>query len=186
MNLATLLAVPALIAGGGASAQPDSLDACGWFGKDLDGCVYFYASLPSGCTYFGTEFAALPDSIEEYRMVRVRGKWMWSEKCGPFGVHDPVISRCEPVDLGCGVLYYDDVDYCSTWDSPTYGSLLISFPQGYATGDTVRAMGIIEECMTTVCMLPGLESTSFSPCEDIPPAVQRDTWGSIKVLFKEP
>jgi hypothetical protein len=187
MSYVMLLFVPSLAAGGLASStQPDSIDACGWFEEFPAGCVLFYSSMDDGCPHVRSDLGTLPDSIPEFQMVRVRARLTWQRWCEDYEdyvITDPVITACPPVDLGCGVLCYDDVDQCHTWSSPTHHALSITSLQGFALGDTVRAIGTIDWCMPTFCSDRPLVNYTFSPCKS-PPAVEHDTWGSIKVLFK--
>jgi len=167
------------------STQPDSIDACGWFEEFPDGCVSFHATLHGNCFYFGTDVATVPDSLLDYVVIRVHARVNWQEWCDGYELIllDPLITTCEPVDLGCGVLF-DDEEYCDTWDSPLYGELTISSLQGFVSGDTVRATGTIERCMASICFTDHLIYNTFRPCEQSPPAVTPDTWGALKALFK--
>jgi len=173
-----------------ATAQPDSIDACGWFLENLPiGCVFFYGNVDDGCSVFATDFDAVPDSLDDFALVRVRAALTWHEDwCGinwyDYVIQDPVIRPCEPVDLGCGRLYYDAADGCHEWISSVYGGLQIYSLQGFADGDTVRAIGVIDYCWMSTCLISALRDVTFHPCEETPPAVKWDTWGGLKALFR--
>jgi hypothetical protein len=171
-----------------ASAAP--VDLCGWFDSYAYGdCVLFYTIVD--CYAYGTELQAVPDSLLDGRIVRVRGDLIPCEDCcDPPVVLEAIagaqITSCEPVDLGCGTLGRDGIEgeYCYHWHSPHNGDLSIFSLHGYAIGDTVRVTGVIIECQGSTCGLPILDLEEFYPCEQTPPGVDGTTWGSMKVLFR--
>ena len=168
-----------------ASAQPDSIDAYGWFEEYRPGCIGFQANTGGNCSYFGTDLVTLPDSIREHAFVAVHAQVIQQEWCHAYDlvIANPIVTPCEPVDLGCGVLFYDE-EYCDFWDSPLYGCVAVSSFQGFASGDTVHAIGLINYCGVSTCFMPSLCCATLYSCEQSPPAAGQSTWGALKALFR--
>ena len=188
MRPGVLLLILAVVAAAAALAEP--FDECGWFEDWEDGCILFVTK--DGSRSYLTRLTTLPDSLQYRAIARVHADWNWNtESCGEYFwgqvLENVVISECEPVDLGCGTLGCDCIEPympCYHWHSPANGDLLLyDLPQGYAIGDSVQVRGVIA-WLGNNCGLPVLWSPQFESCEQTPPAVQWDTWGAIKILFK--
>ena len=172
------------------AVQPQSIDACGWLGKEAEGCISFHA-IDGNCYSYGTNLEAIPDSIMEYLdVIRIQANVTLQDWCGTSGrlvVENPLITSCELVDFGCGTVYFDDLDHCNVWISSVYGGLVFHswHGEGFANGDTVHALGRVDSCVASTCVMSGvLHDVTFYPCGGSPEPVNRDTWGALKMLFR--
>ena len=164
----------------------EPIDWCGWLSDSYPpGCVIFQSA--AGWDEYVTDLPVLPDSLRLVA-VRIRGDLTACQPLCP-GYHQcitgAVLGECEPSDLGCGVLDVDD-DFCTTWTSPVYGTLLTFGLDGRAAGDTVRAIGIIDYRGTGVCGAGGnvLFNATFADCPDTTSAVEYMRWGTLKNIFR--
>jgi hypothetical protein len=192
MNRIILLSLLAIWLMASTTSSADFLiDTCGWFEYFRDRCVLF--ATVTGCHAYATPFSTIPDSLQNFAIVRVRGELSYIQEWCGFGpneefLENPIISPCQPVDLGCGTLGCQCIEFeppCYHWHSPHNGDLEIYSLHGYSVGDTVHVMGIIVDCLgSSLCSFSMLALEEFGPCEETPPGVESSTWGSLKVLFR--
>jgi hypothetical protein len=185
MRCFLLLVMAGTLLNGAASVLSEPLDECGRLGEEGAGCVIFVPY--EHHALYVTDLPSLVDSLAGVP-VRVRGDVSDCQSaCYPYYdycISGTVATVCEPSDLGCGVLREDPVDYCHTWTSPVFGTLLTQM-NGYSDGDTVRAVGIIDCLTPTTCNMGCiLRNATFYDCLDTLSAVEHPTWGGLKSLFR--
>jgi hypothetical protein len=176
----------ALLCCGASDALPTHIDHCGWLRVSHSGCILFQST--DGGEEYVTDLLAVPDSLE-HTPIKLEGDVLHCDPaCSPYYydcIIGTVVTTCEPTNLGCGVLNEDTVDFCHTWTSLVYGTLLTQM-HGRSDGDTVRVVGIIDRTLPSVCMFGdgGLFNESFYDCPDTLSAVMQMTWGNLKGLFR--
>lgn len=168
-------------------AMTESIDTCGllsyWHQNE---CIFFQA-LDAPHLAWGVELSSLPDSLE-YVVLRIQAEVVdCGSPCSDFHfrrcIEDPVITFCEPSDLGCGVLVEDPVDECHVWVSEIHGPLGSGLG-GYHDGDTVGAIGFIDRAHASTCAAPYLYQSEFYDCSDSTNAAQSATWGWLRAIFR--
>lgn len=166
-------------------AEP--IDECGHLWQE-GSCITFDPFTCSGP--YITDLDSILDSLL-YTAVRIRGDLISCQQdCGGYVYRDCVVdahvSLCEPEDLGCGALSGPHMDeYCYLWTSPIHGSLLVGL-HGYSPGDTVGAIGVVDRCCATICMIGEgcLWNETFYICSDTTTVTKTHNWGSLKMLFR--
>jgi hypothetical protein len=162
-------------------------DGCGEIIVEGD-CRVFY---PYG---LNLQECLLPDTLQLPNDLecRITGTVLnpWAECDGLPGYKslvDVVVRPCEPESLGCGVLEPFG-DSCVVWRSlVTPGDLtLLDDFGGFATGDTVLAVGVRAFSIPDVCICACglLLHTTLTACPDTLSPIQPMTWGRLRVLYR--
>ncbi|MBK8233660.1 MAG: hypothetical protein IPK72_24565 [Candidatus Eisenbacteria bacterium] len=164
------------------------VDHCGWIERRGD--CFVFASLNGKYREHVIEAGAVPDSVHDFLGHVVGSADACSVECRNYMytrcIVDFEITDCTPIDLGCGVLEgpYKEAD-CWLWKSAEYGSVLTG-SHGYAAGDTVHVVGLIDPYCATICGIGDgcLMVWSHSACGDTSTVVDDVSWGEIKHRFQ--
>jgi hypothetical protein len=167
-------------------ADPPQLDVCGllYLSSFHPECVIFQP-FEGDTRYYITDLLAIPDSLVSSAAVHFHGQIVACSPCVPdFPCITGAFSRCEPSDLGCGVLTSNGE--CTLWDSALYGPLLLLSPtSGHELGELVQALGFIDYNALSFCIISGaLRGATFTDCPDTLSAVEPRTWGTLKNIFR--
>lgn len=170
----------------GAQAPREAFDGCGEF-VESRGCRWFY-SYDRDVDLLIADFGgyAAGDTVHIVGTASIS----WESCAGiPFywRLVPSVITRCQPSDLGCGVIVGDPDDGCAYWASQTHGRLDLRNIDGFASGDTVHVTGIICWCGGQTCHPFGdgeIRGAALAPCADSLSVVVPLTWGRLRTLFR--
>jgi len=188
MKLTAKMILACLICGMlGGVLFAQSIDECGRL-SEFKGCLLFNSFLSSK-SYILDNYG----QFGAFDIVRVSGEVMpCSTSCGQYTVLDCVqdntIDVCEEEDLGCGVLHgYSYDPSCWLWTSPLYGEMEITQPKGFASGDTVKAFGIVSFRIVSFCMMGdgAIIYPTFSSCDSSSTDIDVLSWGIIKAMYSK-
>jgi hypothetical protein len=163
-----------------SAAYAESVDVCGEIEK---GCMFI--------PFDQYDIYYLPDVPQDLidQPIRVRGELVpCSSNCEFPGtkclIPDEIVA-CPPDTLGCGVLEPLFDGSCGVWNSPIDGRAEAYSYFGFASGDTVLAVGYIRHGFLTVCAnAPGqLYRYELFPCVTNDTPVRLATWGKLKARF---
>lgn len=169
------------------AARAELFEACGYIAQSSEGCNVLYETEAHRATTLMTLPAGTYDRQAIYRVTgdlaecdSLCGITHW-QRC----LTVTSVTPCLPESLGCGIL---GSSLCSYWDSPRYGIMeLTDFDfGGFAPGDTVEAVGLLDRVSYSLCMIgPGhLRNYTFRRCPTALVPVRMTTWGHLKAIYR--